>query len=214
MSRKCTKPKRLKNSAWFKEKMLLTEALESRAYLDSKQLAFLVDNRDAFTLVQASQEIPSPTAFQTNDLDAFASDCDDVPSVKVVLITNLSSYDWNVISEVPFHDTNTENDMSYQSMQETQCFEQPSFDNDTKVDITSDSTIISYEQYLKETKNLVVQNTISPTKQDELLMSIIEEMSSQVAKCNKVHHENKLVNKTLTAELERYKEQVKFFEQR
>nr|GFB44424.1 hypothetical protein [Tanacetum cinerariifolium] len=99
MSRKCTKPKRLKNSAWFKEKMLLTEALESRAYLDSKQLAFLVDNRDAFTLVQASQEIPSPTAFQTNDLDAFASDCDDVPSVKVVLITNLSSYDWNVISE-------------------------------------------------------------------------------------------------------------------
>ncbi|GKA90571.1 hypothetical protein Tco_0812441 [Tanacetum coccineum] len=45
-------------------------------------------------------------------------------------------------------------------------------------------------------------------------MSVIEEMSSQVAKCNKVHHEYKLVNETLTAELERYKEQVKIFEQR
>ncbi|GJS58327.1 retrovirus-related pol polyprotein from transposon TNT 1-94 [Tanacetum coccineum] len=33
-ARQCTKPKRPKNSAWFKEKMLLTEALESRAYLD------------------------------------------------------------------------------------------------------------------------------------------------------------------------------------
>nr|GFA00849.1 hypothetical protein [Tanacetum cinerariifolium] len=33
-ARQCTKPKRPKNSAWFKEKMLLIEALESGAYLD------------------------------------------------------------------------------------------------------------------------------------------------------------------------------------
>ncbi|GJX29772.1 hypothetical protein Tco_0237851 [Tanacetum coccineum] len=39
-------------------------------------------------------------------------------------------------------------------------------------------------------------------------------MSSQVAKCNKVQQENIVVNETLTAELERYKEQVKLFEQR
>ncbi|GJU96337.1 hypothetical protein Tco_1321093 [Tanacetum coccineum] len=45
-------------------------------------------------------------------------------------------------------------------------------------------------------------------------MSVIEEMSSQVAKCNKVQQENIVVNETLTAELERYKEQVKLFEQR
>ncbi|GJY03089.1 retrovirus-related pol polyprotein from transposon TNT 1-94 [Tanacetum coccineum] len=45
-------------------------------------------------------------------------------------------------------------------------------------------------------------------------MSVIEEMSSQVAKCNKVQHENKIENETFTAELERYKEQIKLFEQR
>ncbi|GKA50219.1 hypothetical protein Tco_0743292 [Tanacetum coccineum] len=84
-------------------------------------------------------------AFQTDDLDAFDFDCDDVPSAKAVLMANLSSYDPDVLSEVPFHDINIENDMSYQSVQETQCFEQPSFDNDTKFDITSDSNIISYE---------------------------------------------------------------------
>ncbi|GJR66092.1 ribonuclease H-like domain-containing protein [Tanacetum coccineum] len=88
-ARQCTKPKRPKNSAWFKEKMLLTEALESGAYLDPEQLAFLADNEDIVILAQASQEIPSPAAFQTDDLDAFDSDCDDVPSAKAVLMANL-----------------------------------------------------------------------------------------------------------------------------
>ncbi|GJU87569.1 hypothetical protein Tco_1295115 [Tanacetum coccineum] len=102
----CTKPKRSKNSALFKEKMLVTEALESGAYLDLEQLAFLPDNEDTIVPAQASQEIPTPAAFQTDDLDAFDSDCDDVPSAKAVLMANLSSYDSYVLSDVPFHDTN------------------------------------------------------------------------------------------------------------
>nr|GEX47175.1 hypothetical protein [Tanacetum cinerariifolium] len=62
--------------------MLLTEALESRAYLDQEKLAFLADNGDIIFPAQASQEIPSLAAFQTDDLDAFDSDCDDAPSAK------------------------------------------------------------------------------------------------------------------------------------
>ncbi|GJZ26119.1 hypothetical protein Tco_0570372 [Tanacetum coccineum] len=156
------------------------------AYLDPEQLAFLVDNGDTIVPAQASKEILTPSSFQTDDLDAFDSDCDDVSSTKEVLMVNLSSYDSDVLLEVPFHDTNIENDMSYQSVQETQCSEQPFVDNDTEIDITSDSNIISYEQYLQETKNPVVQNTISSAHQDELLTAVIEEMSSQVSKCNKV----------------------------
>ncbi|GJY29648.1 hypothetical protein Tco_0405415, partial [Tanacetum coccineum] len=173
-----------KNSTWFKEKMLLTEALESRTTLDS------------------------------GDLDAFDFDCDDAPSVKEDLMANLSSYDSQVLLEVPTHDTYLQNDMIHPSVQEMQCSEQPSFNNDTNIDITSDSNIISYEQYLQETENAVVQDTNSSTQQDALIMSVIKEMSSQVAKCNKVQKENKIVNETLTAELERYKEQVKNFDER
>nr|GEX47141.1 integrase, catalytic region, zinc finger, CCHC-type, peptidase aspartic, catalytic [Tanacetum cinerariifolium] len=62
--------------------MLLTEALEPGAYLDLKQLAFLVDNADTIIPAQASQEILTPAAFQTDDLDAFDFDCDDVPSAR------------------------------------------------------------------------------------------------------------------------------------
>ncbi|GKE20204.1 hypothetical protein Tco_1431716 [Tanacetum coccineum] len=131
--------------------MLLSKALESGAYLDPEQLAFFVDNGDTIILAQA------------------------------VLMENLSSYDLDVLSEVAFHDTNIENDMSSQSVQENQCSEQPFFDDTTEIDITSDSNIISYEQYLQETKTLVIQSTSSSTQQDELLMSVIEEMSSQVA---------------------------------
>ncbi|GKA91330.1 hypothetical protein Tco_0813200 [Tanacetum coccineum] len=71
-------------------------------------------------------------------------------------MANISSYDSDVLSEVPFHDTNIENDMSSQSVQENQCSEQPFFDNTTEIDITSDSNIISYEQCLHETETPVV----------------------------------------------------------
>ncbi|GJX25885.1 retrovirus-related pol polyprotein from transposon TNT 1-94 [Tanacetum coccineum] len=71
MARQCTKPKRLRNSAWFKEKMLLVQA----------------------------QESGQNAAFQIDDLDAYDSDCDDISSAKAVLMANLSSYDSDVLSE-------------------------------------------------------------------------------------------------------------------
>ncbi|GKC66733.1 hypothetical protein Tco_1099331, partial [Tanacetum coccineum] len=151
---------------------------------------------------------------RTNNLEAFDFDCDDVPSAKAVLMANLSSYDSDVLSEVTFHGTNIENAISYQSVQETRCSEQPSFVNDTEVDITNDSNIISYKQYLQETEPLVVQSISSSVQQYTLLMSVIEEMSRQVVKCNKVQQEYIVDNETLAAELERYKEQVKLLEQR
>nr|GEV12763.1 hypothetical protein [Tanacetum cinerariifolium] len=89
-----------KNSTWFKKKLLLTEALESGAYLDREQSSFLVDNGDTVIPAQASQEILTPAAFQTDDLDAFDSDCDDIPLTKAVLMANLSSYDLDVLLEL------------------------------------------------------------------------------------------------------------------
>ncbi|GJS30252.1 hypothetical protein Tco_0490872 [Tanacetum coccineum] len=95
MARQCTQPKRLRNSEWFKEKMLLTD-----------------------------------------DLDAFNSDCDEEPSIRVVLMANLSSYDSDVISDV------------------------------LNIGNTSDSNIISYEQYMKENESSVVQDTTSLEQQN------------------------------------------------
>nr|GEU32598.1 DNA-directed DNA polymerase [Tanacetum cinerariifolium] len=43
-------------------------------------------------------------AFETNDLDAFDSDCDEASSASVVLMAKLSSYDSKILSELPIHD--------------------------------------------------------------------------------------------------------------
>ncbi|GJV38654.1 hypothetical protein Tco_1411131 [Tanacetum coccineum] len=138
--------------------------LEPGSVLDEEQMAFLANNRDIVLIGQASQELTTTTILQTDDLDAFDSDCDEAPSASVVLMARLSTYDSDILSEY---------------------IEQPHFNTDSDIDITSGSNVISYEQYLKESKNAVIQDTTSPAQQDALIMSVIEEMSNQVAQFKK-----------------------------
>ncbi|GKD34899.1 hypothetical protein Tco_1250408, partial [Tanacetum coccineum] len=111
MARQCIKPKRHRNSTWFKEKAMLAKALEPGMVLDEEQMAFLADNKDTFTTDQQSREIPPPAAFQMDDLDAFDSNCDEALSASVVRMAKLSSYDSEILSEVPNHDTYLDNQM-------------------------------------------------------------------------------------------------------
>ncbi|GKB42912.1 hypothetical protein Tco_0887854 [Tanacetum coccineum] len=82
---------------------------------------------------------------KTDDLDAYDSDCDDISSEKAVLMATLSSYDLDVLSEVPHHATYQNDDMINQSVQEMQYSKQSLIDYVPDNDITSDSNIISYE---------------------------------------------------------------------
>ncbi|GKF40559.1 hypothetical protein Tco_0120620, partial [Tanacetum coccineum] len=92
-------PKRPRNAAWFKEK----------AMLDEEQLAFLID--PGIPNGQATQTtIPNNANFQTEDLDAYDSDCDDVSNAKAILMANISNYGSDVILEVP-HSKTYHNDM-------------------------------------------------------------------------------------------------------
>nr|GEV37283.1 hypothetical protein [Tanacetum cinerariifolium] len=56
---------------------------------------------------------------ETEDLDAYDSDCDDLSSAKAVLMANLSNYDPEVLSEVPYFDSYL-NDMINHNVQEMQ----------------------------------------------------------------------------------------------
>ncbi|GJW22677.1 hypothetical protein Tco_0033299 [Tanacetum coccineum] len=82
--------------------------------LDEEQLAFLTDL--GILDGQAAQTtIPNNVAFQTEDLDAYDSDCDDVSNAKVVLMANLSNYSSDIILEVP-HSESYHNDLDNQSV--------------------------------------------------------------------------------------------------
>ncbi|GJS27924.1 hypothetical protein Tco_0488544 [Tanacetum coccineum] len=73
---------------------------------------------------QAAQTIiPNNTDFQTEDLDTYDSNCDDVSNAKAVLMANISNYGSDVISEVPYSETYL-NDMENQSVHAMQDFEQ------------------------------------------------------------------------------------------
>nr|GFB44202.1 hypothetical protein [Tanacetum cinerariifolium] len=67
--------------------------------------------------------------------------------------------------------------------------------------------------YVKESQQAAIQNSSSSAQQDTLILSVIEQLKIQVVNCNKINLENKSVNDTLTAELKRYKEQVKVLKQ-
>ncbi|GJT78978.1 retrovirus-related pol polyprotein from transposon TNT 1-94 [Tanacetum coccineum] len=75
-----------------------------------------------------------------------------------VLMANLSNYSSDVISKVPRHEP-YHTDMDNQSVHTMQGFEQTPVVDFTDNEITSDSNIIPYAQYLQETQQAVVQDT-------------------------------------------------------
>ncbi|GJZ36209.1 retrovirus-related pol polyprotein from transposon TNT 1-94 [Tanacetum coccineum] len=71
------------------------------------------------------------------------------------------------------------------------------------------SDALAESQYVIESQPAAVQNSNSSAQQDALILSMTEQVKTQVVNCTKINLDNKSVNDTLTAEIERYKEQVK-----
>nr|GFA54070.1 hypothetical protein [Tanacetum cinerariifolium] len=91
MSRQCTKPKRKRDEAWFKDKVLLVQAQANGQVLHEEELEFLADPGIAET--QSTQYvITNNAAYQADDLDAYDSDCDEINSAKIALMANLPHY--------------------------------------------------------------------------------------------------------------------------
>ncbi|GJV64372.1 hypothetical protein Tco_1475200 [Tanacetum coccineum] len=184
----CTQPKRRRDATWCKEKVLLVQAHAEGKELDEVQLAFLVDLRVADG--QVAQTVTHNAAFQIDDLDAYDYDCDDT---KAILMANLLSCDSDALSGVQYSKT-FQNDMMNQSVQEWQYFEQTPIVDYPDNEITSDSNIIPYSQYL-ETNTFAQQNS--------MILSMFKQMSNHATNWDKANNESKIVNESLTAELER-----------
>nr|GEX10266.1 hypothetical protein [Tanacetum cinerariifolium] len=127
MSKQCIKPKRKRDKAWFKDKVVLVQAQANGQVLHEEELEFLADR--GIAEAQSTQYI--------------------------ALIENLSHYG-------------------------------------------SDN---------------LVENSDFPTQQDALILSVIEQLKTQVDNCTKINQDNKSVNEILTAELERYKDQVRILKE-
>nr|GFC60720.1 hypothetical protein [Tanacetum cinerariifolium] len=122
MSKQCTKPKRKRDKAWFKDKVLLVQAQANGQVLLKEELEFLADPWIAET--QSTQfVVTNNAAYQADDLDAYDSDCDEINSTKISLMANLSHYGFDNLAEVHNQD-NMPNNVICQDVQATSTYEQ------------------------------------------------------------------------------------------
>nr|GEZ34744.1 hypothetical protein [Tanacetum cinerariifolium] len=100
------------NGEYFKDKMLLMQAQESRVALDEEQLLFIAGGQDNVVDEDVDEQPVQDLAlnvdnvFQADDCDAFDSDVDEAPIAQTMFMENLSSA-YHVYDEVsPSYDSN------------------------------------------------------------------------------------------------------------
>ncbi|GJV78299.1 retrovirus-related pol polyprotein from transposon TNT 1-94 [Tanacetum coccineum] len=230
IARECPRPKRLQDSDYFKDKMLLMQAQENGAVLDEEQSLFLageqiinfdedVDNSPENDLALNMDHI-----FEADECDAFDSDVDEGPTTQTMFMTNLTSedriydeagpsYDSNTPFEVQDHDTFVNHLDEYHEVHEMQTDEQHNYVVDSDADYTSNSNIIPYDQYVEDNEDHVVQRNVSSVRNDAL-MSILDEMHEQGVQSRLANKPDMIINDSVTSELARYKELVGEYEKR
>nr|GFB74253.1 hypothetical protein [Tanacetum cinerariifolium] len=67
--------------------------------------------------------------------------------------------------------------------------------------------------YMNVSQYTTVHNSSSPALQDDLILSVIKQLKTQVVNCTKINQDNKNVNEILTTELERYKKQERILKE-
>ncbi|GJU21037.1 hypothetical protein Tco_1154379 [Tanacetum coccineum] len=175
------------------------QARQNGVAMDEERLLFLAGGQDNVVDEDVDEQpiqdlaLNVDNVFQANNCDAFDSDVDEAPTAQTMFMANLSSPD-------PVYDEAS-----------------PSYDSDvlSEVDNTSDSNMIPYDQYVKDNTVPVVQNNVSSVPNDAYMM-ILNDIYELSAQCVSVTSQkrNIVVNNSLTAELETYKEQVELYERR
>nr|GEW04079.1 hypothetical protein [Tanacetum cinerariifolium] len=122
-------------------------------------------------------------------------------SGQVSLMANLSHYGSDNLAEVN-NLNNMPTHLIPQEMQVPSTSEQSTILAQSNTESTSDSNTISYSKYMNESQYNTVQNTTLHVSQDDLILSVIEQLKTQVVNCTQINQDNKQVNELLIAELE------------
>nr|GEY50989.1 hypothetical protein [Tanacetum cinerariifolium] len=230
IERNCTQPKRPQNSEYYKDKMLLMQAQENGVALDAEQLLFLAGGHDNVIDEDVDEQhvqylaLNVDNMFQADDCDAFDFNVDEAPMTQTMFMANLSyvdpvtdeagpSYDSNILSEVQDHD-------HYQDAVCAHHEEHAMHDNvqlnhvvDSHADYTSDSNMISYDQYVKENAMPFIHSNASSVPNDAYMI-IYNDMYEPHAQSVSNTSQNTVVENSLTSELATYNEQVELYERR
>nr|GEX96459.1 hypothetical protein [Tanacetum cinerariifolium] len=135
MSKKCIKPKRKRDEARFKDKVLLVQAQANGQVLHEEELEFLADPGIAET--QSTQYvITNNAAYQADDLDDYDSDCDEINYAKIALMANLSHYGFDNLAELSCSVRDNWNGIGVGDVQAISTSEQSNILNQSEAEIT------------------------------------------------------------------------------
>ncbi|GJY99220.1 hypothetical protein Tco_0516650 [Tanacetum coccineum] len=88
IAKQCTAKKMVKDSEWFKDKMLLAQSQEAGVVLHEEQQDFLADrleeNDDCNDL-----QLHTTSNFKADHVDAYDSDCDDQATASAIFMASL-----------------------------------------------------------------------------------------------------------------------------
>ncbi|GJR14604.1 hypothetical protein Tco_0797256 [Tanacetum coccineum] len=181
VTRQYKEPKRAKDSQYFKDKMLLMEAKEKRVTLDAEAEAFLA-NVECIAPYDQPLAMATTNIFEVNHEDAYDSDVDEGPNAAAAFMANLSS-----TSGTNGATTSQVNEEEY-------------LDSDVESDI--DDNTIPYHQYQLDSEVQDVPTEVSSAPPGEISMiTILDDLRTELDGHLKVNHEQILFNDSLRAEL-------------
>ncbi|GKB81874.1 hypothetical protein Tco_0948769 [Tanacetum coccineum] len=137
--------------------------------------------------------------FKADHVDAFDSNCDDDAAASAIFMESISpagsingdivcpTYASDILSKVPYYDTYLETDVLNSIVQEKEYTEHLVSNNDSYNELISDSNVISYADYMVTIKNDAAQYVPQPEQDNSMILSITEQIKSQVERCNTVN---------------------------
>ncbi|GJY52786.1 hypothetical protein Tco_0444450 [Tanacetum coccineum] len=189
---------------------------ENGVALDEEQWLFIAGRQDNVINEDVDEQPIQDLApnvdnvFQADNCDDFDSDVDEAPTAQTMFMANLSSadlvydkasssYDLNILSEVPDHDNYQDAVCKHHEVHEMHEDVQPNYVVDS--------------HYVFTVIMPVVQSNVSYVRNDAYMM-ILNDIHEQSAQYVFVTTHNNVVDKSLTAELATYKEEVELYERR
>ncbi|GKA44469.1 hypothetical protein Tco_0737193 [Tanacetum coccineum] len=210
VSRQCKEKKRVKDSQYFKDKMLLMEAKEKGTVLDAEAEAFLADV-ECTTPYDQPLAITTTNMFEVSHEDAYDSDVDEGPHAAAAFMANLSSTSGtNGATTSQVNEVHTDANQIFDNVNHLlthEMHQEEHLDSDVESDI-DDNTIL-YHQYQLDSEVQDVPTEVSSAPPGEISMiTILDDLRTQLDGHLKVNQEQSLVNDSLRAELARCKQEM------
>ncbi|GJY63384.1 hypothetical protein Tco_0464844 [Tanacetum coccineum] len=188
----------VEDNVWKKQVKVSTASLQllllvyvSTARVKWDRQCLFIKIADGITVQDLTLNVDN--IFQADDCDAFDSDVYEAPTAQTMFMANLSSADPAYDEASPSYDLNILSEVP---------------DHDNYQDV-----VCEHHEYVKDDAVPVVQSNVSSIPNDAYMM-ILNDMHEQSAQCVSVTTQNNVVDKSLTAKLTTYKEQVELYERR